>query len=57
MTHLASYAQVFANLKDLADKIAAEELISPTLIIIGKVVALSPFYSQSQKEAAQLVEA
>ncbi|KAI4339049.1 hypothetical protein MLD38_024033 [Melastoma candidum] len=48
---------VFSDLKDLADKIVAEALVSPTLIIIGNVVALSPFYSQSRKEAAQLVEA
>lgn len=49
--------QVFAELKDLADKISAEKLVSPTLIIIGKVVALSPFYSNSFKEASMLVEA
>ena len=35
--------QVFSELKDLADKIGVEELVSPTLIIIGKVVSLSPF--------------
>ncbi|KAI6694225.1 hypothetical protein NL676_021935 [Syzygium grande] len=48
---------VFAELKDLADKISAEKLVSPTLIIIGKVVALSPFYSNSFEEASMLVEA
>ncbi|XP_039022243.1 siroheme synthase-like [Hibiscus syriacus] len=48
---------VFAELKDLADKIKTAELVSPTLIIIGKVVALSPFWPQSSKEASRLVEA
>ncbi|KAK8524860.1 hypothetical protein V6N13_015858 [Hibiscus sabdariffa] len=48
---------VFAELKDLADKIKTAELVSPTLIIIGKVVALSPFWPQSSKEASCLVEA
>ncbi|CAN6446419.1 unnamed protein product [Victoria cruziana] len=35
---------VFAELKDLVDEVKAGELVSPTLIIIGKVVALSPFW-------------
>ncbi|CAN1142187.1 S-adenosyl-L-methionine-dependent uroporphyrinogen III methyltransferase, chloroplastic [Linum perenne] len=35
---------VFAELKDFADQITVAGLISPTLIIIGKVVALSPFW-------------
>ncbi|XP_021895621.1 uncharacterized protein LOC110812964 [Carica papaya] len=48
---------VFAELKDLASKIASVELISPTLIIIGKVVSLSPFWPYSSKEASNLVEA
>ncbi|XP_030541156.2 S-adenosyl-L-methionine-dependent uroporphyrinogen III methyltransferase, chloroplastic [Rhodamnia argentea] len=48
---------VFAELKDLADKISAEKLVSPTLIVIGKVVALSPFYSESFEDASMLVEA
>ncbi|KAF5750673.1 uroporphyrinogen-III C-methyltransferase [Tripterygium wilfordii] len=43
---------VFAELKDLADKIASAELVSPTLIIIGKVVGLSPFWQQSSEAAA-----
>ncbi|TYI05213.1 hypothetical protein ES332_A10G072600v1 [Gossypium tomentosum] len=47
---------VFAKLKDLADKIKTAELVSPTLIIIGKVVALSPFWPQSLTEASRLVE-
>ncbi|GMI77958.1 urophorphyrin methylase 1 [Hibiscus trionum] len=47
---------VFAELKDLADKIKTAELVSPTLIIIGKVVALSPFWPQSSKQASCLVE-
>ncbi|KAE8680746.1 Siroheme synthase [Hibiscus syriacus] len=48
---------VFAELKDLVDKIKTAELVSPTLIIIGKVVALSPYWPQSSKEASRLVEA
>ncbi|XP_023548332.1 uncharacterized protein LOC111807000 [Cucurbita pepo subsp. pepo] len=48
---------VFAELKDLADEIKAAELVSPTLIIIGKVVSLSPHWSLSSKEASSLVEA
>lgn len=39
--------QVLAELKDLADKITSEQLVSPTLIFIGKVVALSPLWPQS----------
>ncbi|XP_022764754.1 uncharacterized protein LOC111309975 [Durio zibethinus] len=46
---------VFAELKDLADKIKTAELVSPTLIIIGKVVALSPFWPHSLKEAPCVV--
>lgn len=49
--------QVFAELKDLADEIKAAELVSPTLIIIGKVVSLSPHWSLSSKDASYLVEA
>ncbi|KAJ8748805.1 hypothetical protein K2173_011361 [Erythroxylum novogranatense] len=48
---------VFAELKDLADKIAIAELVSPTLIIIGKVVALSPFWPLSSTQEPYLVEA
>lgn len=43
---------VFAELKDLAAEIASVELVSPTLIIIGKVVALSPFWPHPIKEAS-----
>lgn len=48
---------VFAELKDLGDKIASEELVSPTLIFIGRVVALSPLWPQSScsKESSQLI--
>jgi siroheme synthase len=49
--------QVFAELKDLAQRITSAELVSPTLIIIGKVVALSPLWPLSLKEASCLVEA
>lgn len=48
---------VFAELKDLADEISCAELVSPTLIVIGKVVALSPFWPHSSIEASLLVEA
>lgn len=48
---------VFAELKDLADEITSAQLISPTLIIVGKVVELSPFWPYSSKEASSLVEA
>lgn len=47
---------VFAKLEDLADEISRAGLISPTLIIVGKVVALSPFWLYSC-ESADLVEA
>ncbi|KAB1224768.1 Siroheme synthase [Morella rubra] len=48
---------VFAELKDLAQQIMSAHLVSPTLIIIGKVVALSPLWPLSLKEASSLVEA
>ncbi|XP_065871176.1 S-adenosyl-L-methionine-dependent uroporphyrinogen III methyltransferase, chloroplastic [Euphorbia lathyris] len=48
---------VLAELHDLADKIATAGLVSPTLIVIGKVVALSPFWPHSSKESSSLVEA
>ncbi|KAL5760542.1 hypothetical protein ACOSQ2_019380 [Xanthoceras sorbifolium] len=48
---------VFAELKDLADKITSSELTSPTLIVIGKVVSLSPFWPHSLKEAPCMAEA
>ncbi|KAF3777841.1 Siroheme synthase [Nymphaea thermarum] len=35
---------VFAELKNLVDEVKAADLVSPTLIIIGKVVALSPYW-------------
>ncbi|KAI4333176.1 hypothetical protein L6164_018014 [Bauhinia variegata] len=44
---------VFAELKDLAEEITSAQLVSPTLIIIGKVVALSPFWPISAREVAQ----
>ncbi len=49
--------QVFAELKDLADKITTVELVSLTLMIIGNVVALSPLWPPSMKEASCLVQA
>lgn len=52
-----SMEQVFAKLEDLADKIRCTGLESPTLIIIGKVVALSPLWMQSCGKSAEFVEA
>ncbi|TQD85095.1 hypothetical protein C1H46_029379 [Malus baccata] len=49
--------RVFAELKDVADEIVSAELVSPTLIIIGKVVALSPLWPYASKEVSCLVEA
>ncbi|KAM3686315.1 hypothetical protein ACB098_11G191900 [Castanea mollissima] len=48
---------VFAELKDLANKITTVELVSPTLMIIGNVVALSPLWSLSMNEASCMVQA
>lgn len=48
------FIQVFAELKDLADEVISAELVSPTLIIIGKVVALSPSWPYSSKEVSCL---
>lgn len=47
---------VFAELQDLADEIQSHQLLSPTLIIIGKVVALSPSWPHSVKETSTLIE-
>ncbi|CAN4110419.1 unnamed protein product [Withania somnifera] len=47
---------VFAELKNLADDIVSHQLESPTLIIIGKVVALSPLWPHSAEETPVLVE-
>ncbi|XP_047955615.1 S-adenosyl-L-methionine-dependent uroporphyrinogen III methyltransferase, chloroplastic isoform X1 [Salvia hispanica] len=47
---------VFAELKDLADEIATNQLVSPSLIIIGKVVALSPLWPHAMLETSSLVE-
>ncbi|XP_047315732.1 S-adenosyl-L-methionine-dependent uroporphyrinogen III methyltransferase, chloroplastic [Impatiens glandulifera] len=50
---------VFSELKDLGDEIALARLESPTLIIIGKVVALSPLWpnSSSKEKYSSFVEA
>ncbi|KAM0868570.1 hypothetical protein ACQ4PT_041229 [Festuca glaucescens] len=37
---------------DLVDEVHSEDLVSPTLLIIGKVVALSPFWVESSKQYA-----
>lgn len=42
--------QVFAELKDLSEKIKSAGLVSPTLIYIGKAVEISPFWPVSAKE-------
>ncbi|XP_057800458.1 S-adenosyl-L-methionine-dependent uroporphyrinogen III methyltransferase, chloroplastic isoform X2 [Salvia miltiorrhiza] len=47
---------VFAELKDLADEIAKNQLVSPSLIMIGKVVALSPLWPYAIIETSTLVE-
>ncbi|CAN7059298.1 hypothetical protein IGI04_015630 [Brassica rapa subsp. trilocularis] len=47
---------VFAELKDFATEIQAAGLVSPTLIIIGKVVELSPLWPHCTKESSCLVE-
>jgi uroporphyrin-III C-methyltransferase len=36
-------------LKDLVEEVKLADLVSPTLIIIGKVVALSPFWAKSSE--------
>ncbi|KAJ6840320.1 siroheme uroporphyrinogen methyltransferase 1 [Iris pallida] len=38
---------VFSEIKDLVNEVKLADLVSPTLIIIGKVVALSPLWPQS----------
>ncbi|OVA11187.1 Tetrapyrrole methylase [Macleaya cordata] len=45
---------VFAELNDLVDEVTSAELVSPTLIIIGKVVALSPLWPLSSKAVLML---
>ncbi|VAH77748.1 uroporphyrinogen-III C-methyltransferase-like [Triticum dicoccoides] len=40
---------VFAMLKDLVNEVHSADLVSPTLIIIGKVVALSPLWVESSE--------
>ncbi|KFK33068.1 hypothetical protein AALP_AA6G325800 [Arabis alpina] len=47
---------VFAELKDFASEIQSAGLVSPTLIIIGKVVELSPLWPHCTKESSSLVE-
>lgn len=48
---------VFAELKDFASEIQSAGLVSPTLIIIGKVVELSPLWPHCSKESSScLVE-
>ncbi|ERN18194.1 hypothetical protein AMTR_s00054p00203210 [Amborella trichopoda] len=57
-SHLGSNAlQVFAELNDLVHKVNAAELVSPMLLIIRKVVALSPLWLLCIRDEALLVEA
>ncbi|KAL6569785.1 S-adenosyl-L-methionine-dependent uroporphyrinogen III methyltransferase, chloroplastic [Orobanche minor] len=49
------HQSVFAGLKDLANEIASHQLVSPTLIVIGKVVALSPLWPHVPREISTLV--
>jgi uroporphyrin-III C-methyltransferase len=46
---------VFAELKDLREKNASTGLESPTLLIIGKVVELSPFWPIPTKQESYLM--
>lgn len=48
--------QVFAELKYLVDEVKLVDLVSPTLILIGKVVSLSPFWPHTRKVAAMAGE-
>ncbi|KAL4183179.1 hypothetical protein AMTRI_Chr11g96900 [Amborella trichopoda] len=48
---------VFAELNDLVHKVNAAELVSPMLLIIRKVVALSPLWLLCIRDEALLVEA
>ncbi|KAG0464218.1 hypothetical protein HPP92_020287 [Vanilla planifolia] len=45
---------VFAELKDLVSEVKLANLVSPTLIIIGQVVALSPLWPQAVDEELSL---
>ena len=54
---LFAIMQVFAELKDLPEKIASNGLESPTLLIIGKVVELSPFWPMPTKQESSLMQA
>ncbi|CAA7393080.1 unnamed protein product [Spirodela intermedia] len=48
---------VFAELADLVNEVQVAGLVSPALIIIGKVVALSPFWPKFFEEVAVKSEA
>ena len=47
---------MFSLLKDLVDEVKSADLVSPTLLIIGKVVALSPFWVESSEHDALNIE-
>lgn len=44
--------QVFAELRYLVDEVKSADLVSPTLILIGKVVSLSPMWPHHTRKAA-----
>ncbi|KAF3339962.1 uroporphyrinogen-III C-methyltransferase [Carex littledalei] len=46
----------FAKLGDLVNEVKLAELVSPTLIVIGNVVALSPFWPYSSGENTVMVQ-
>ena len=47
---------MFALLKDLVDEVKSADLVYPTLIIIRKVVSLSPFWVESSEHDALKIE-
>nr|GEX86107.1 zf-CCHC domain-containing protein/UBN2 domain-containing protein [Tanacetum cinerariifolium] len=54
--HALLQCKVLVELKDLADKSTSKEFVSPTLIFIGKVVALSLLWTQHcSKETEYLI--
>lgn len=47
---------MFAELRYLVDEVKLADLVSPTLILIGKVVSLSPFWHHIRKVATMAGE-
>lgn len=48
---------IFSELKDLASEVKSAALVSPTLIIIGKVVSLSPLWPLSTTDVGSVLQA